>query len=85
VTRSSIPKLPIYAALGVPEVWHWSLGSLEVLRLESRGNYRSKRGSKELPRFPLAVATQLLLDRAGQSDTAVIRQFIRSIRPKRSR
>ena len=61
VTRSSIPKLPIYAALGVPEVWHWKLGSLEVLRLDPQGKYRARKGSGELPRFPLAAATKLLV------------------------
>lgn len=82
VTRSSIPKLPIYAALGVPEVWHWKLGALEALRLSGEGKYRSRRQSSELPRFPLALATQLLLGRSGRSDTAVIQEFIRSIQSK---
>jgi len=83
VTRSSIPKLPIYAALGVPEVWHWRLGALEVLRLDAEGQYRPRKGSGELPRFPLAAASELLQSRAGRSDTAVIQAFIRSIRPRR--
>jgi Uma2 family endonuclease len=83
VTRSSIPKLPIYAALGVPEVWHWKLGTLEVLRLDAVGQYRPRKGSAELPRFPLATASKLLQDRAGRSDTAVIQTFVRSIKSRR--
>jgi Uma2 family endonuclease len=83
VTRSSIPKLPIYAALGVPEVLHWKQGVLEVLRLDEHGKYQPCQGSVELPRFPLAVAAKLVVDRAGKSDTAVIQKFIRAIKPRR--
>ena len=83
VTRSSIPKLPIYAALGVPEVWHWKLGLLEVLRLNAEGQYRPRKASSELPRFPLGAASKLLLERSGRSDTAVIQDFIRSIQARR--
>ena len=31
-TRSSVPKIPIYAKLGVPEVWRWRKETLTVLR-----------------------------------------------------
>ena len=82
VTRSSIPKLPIYAALGVLEVWHWKLGTLDVLRLSPQGKYRPRKGSVELPRFPLAAASELLLERKGRSDTALIREFMRIIHGK---
>jgi len=83
ITHSSIPKLPIYAALGVPEVWHWKLDALEVLRLDADEQYRTRKGSAELPRFPLAVAAKLLIERTGKSDTAVIQEFIRAIKPRR--
>jgi Uma2 family endonuclease len=83
VTRSSIPKRPIYAALGVPEVWHWNHDVLEVLRLDENGQYQPSQASVELPRFPLAVAAKLVAGRAGMSDTAVIQKFIRAIKPRR--
>jgi Uma2 family endonuclease len=83
ITRSSIPKLPIYAALGVPEVWLWKLDSLEVLRLDAQGEYEACKGSVELRRFPLVVAAKLLAERTGKSDTTVIREFIRAIKPRR--
>lgn len=83
ITRSSIPKLPIYAALGVPEVWHWKLDALEVLRLDSQSAYQAKKGSVELRGFPLAAATKLLALRSGKSDTAVIQEFMRTIKSRR--
>jgi Uma2 family endonuclease len=84
VTSSSIPKIPIYAALGVPEVWHWNDDDkLEVIRLSSSGDYRAVRQSRELPKFPLKLAVMLVLDRHDMSDTELISQFIKSIRKSR--
>jgi Uma2 family endonuclease len=83
VTRSLIPKLPIYAALGVSEVWHWKFESLEALRLDANGQYQARKGSIELRRFPLDLAAKLVVEREGKSDTTVIQEFIRAIRPRR--
>jgi Uma2 family endonuclease len=33
ITRSSLDKLPIYAAIGVPEVWRYTDGEVEIHRL----------------------------------------------------
>jgi Uma2 family endonuclease len=85
VTRSSIPKLPIYAALGVPEVWQWRLDALEVFRLSAQQQYVPKKGSVELRQFPLALVAKLLREREGKSDTTVIQEFIRGIRATRRR
>jgi len=83
ITRSSIPKLPIYAALGVPEVWQWRSDAIEVFRLNAQRQYAPSKGSLELRQFPLAVAAQLLTEREGKSDTTVIREFSQAIRPRR--
>lgn len=85
ITTSSVSKLPIYAALDVPEVWHWKFDSLEALRLAEHGEYRARKGSIELPKFPLSPAAKLLVERRGKSDTAVISEFIRLIQPRRRR
>ena len=56
----------------------------EYLRLdESQRRTEARKGSLELPRFPLAVAARLLEERTGKSDTAVIKEFIRAIKPRR--
>ena len=55
------------------------LGVPEALRLDPQGKYRSRKGSLELPRFPLAAASALLLERKGRSDTPVIRAFIKAL------
>jgi Uma2 family endonuclease len=83
ITRSSIPKMPIHAALGVPEIWQWRLDAIEVFRLTDRRQYAPQKGSRELRKFPLALAAQLLNEREGKSDTTVIQEFARAIRARR--
>ena len=48
VSRSSLDKLPIYAALGVPEVWRCRSGSVYVYRLVG-ANYVETNQSEVLP------------------------------------
>jgi len=79
VTRSSIPKLPIYQALGVPEVWRWRLGMLEALQLDANGQYVQQRGSAALPGFPLKLVEQFLEQADREDDTALIRRFRKTI------
>ncbi|MDX1947928.1 MAG: Uma2 family endonuclease [Pirellulaceae bacterium] len=78
ITRSSIPKLPIYQALGVPEVWRWRSGLIEVLQL--RGNkYVQQVPSDALEGFPFALAESFLETYAHDGDTALIRRFRQTI------
>jgi Uma2 family endonuclease len=83
ITQSSLWKLPIYATLGVPEVWRWRGGQLEVLRLDRQREYQPRKSSLELPRFPLRLAGEILADCERLSDTAVVRKFLQAIQAKR--
>jgi len=76
ITRSSLSKVPIYQALGVPELWRWRFDSLEVFRLDDAGEYQAQPRSSELPGFPLALAVQIVRDRHDKSDTELIKDFI---------
>ena len=48
ITHLSLDKLPIYAALGVPEVWRYDGQRLEMRVLEGDG-YVARMESKALP------------------------------------
>lgn len=74
VTHSSVPKLPIFAALGVPEVWRWKNGVLAVLHLEA-GEYVERPDSRVLPGFPFDEARRLIGVRDTMSETALMRAF----------
>ncbi len=73
-TRSSVKKMPIYAALGVPEVWRWRRETLTVLRLED-GEYVEHAESIVLPGFPLDQLCQALARRSEVGQTTLIREF----------
>lgn len=64
VTSPGVAKLPIYAGIGVPEVWVWDEGEIVVHRLAD-GGYEVVPESVALPGFPLEVAAELIASRAG--------------------
>ncbi len=68
VTNPGVDKLPIFAALGVPEVWVWNDAAETLLasRLTAAGAYQIVAESGALPGFPLTVAGELIRNRAGQ-------------------
>jgi Putative restriction endonuclease len=48
ITRSSLDKLPIYAALGIPEVWRYTAGEVEM-RCLTADAYAVSDTSRALP------------------------------------
>ena len=58
-SRSAIPKLPIYAALGVPEVWRCDAERVVVLRLVG-GDYEEVAASGALPVLTAEAINELL-------------------------
>jgi Uma2 family endonuclease len=75
VSRSSVPKLPIYQALGVPEVWRWRRGSLEVLILNAAGQYQSNPDSKALTGFPFKLAEEFIELRDVNNHLELMKRF----------
>ena len=74
ITSRSIQREPIYAALGVPELWRFD-GRLEVLRLGADGRYRSSQDSAVFPFLPMSVFETFLLRLEREEQTAVMREF----------
>jgi Uma2 family endonuclease len=66
MSRSSLEKLKIYAAIGVPEVWLFDGDRLQIHEL-SAGSYVLREGSLNLPGFPIAAVPQWI-DRAFETD-----------------
>lgn len=74
VTSALVPKLPIYQALGVPEVWRCHSETLAIVVLGASG-YSPSAGSHCLPDFPLSAALELLRDRRTMGNNALLRRF----------
>jgi Uma2 family endonuclease len=83
VHSSSLDRMSIYAALGVPEVWRWSREVLSVHTLTEKGQYLAARESCALPRFPFEQVTSLLERRSTTSETLLIREFREWVRRHR--
>jgi Uma2 family endonuclease len=77
ITHLSVARLPIYEALGVPEVWRYDGKQLLVYHLKSSGEYGEPvTNSLAFPTIPLAELIDFL-PRAKEVDDAT---FFREVR-----
>jgi hypothetical protein len=74
VTRSTLDRLSIFAALKVPEVWRWNGRKLRVCLLMPDGTYQESDGSRAFPFLPLDKFAEFLTKR-GLSETRLVRSF----------
>lgn len=86
VTTPAVPKLPIYAALGVPEIWRWERESLRFYRRVDAG-YLPIHGSDHLPGispdFVEGWVKQLRMSVKENLVCRALRESLRSSFPKR--
>ena len=76
VSHRSIPRLPIYADLGVPEVWRYDGRQLTVLLLKADGSYAPSPVSPNFEFLPLDKFTVFVERLLGEEEqTAVIEEF----------
>ncbi len=75
VTHSSLDRMSIYAALGVPEVWRFDVQTLAFNVLRPNGLYQVQATSLAFP-FLTSAALHGFLGMRGQMDeNALVRQF----------
>jgi len=75
ITGSWIDKLPIYAGLGVPEVWRYDGKALRVEVLQADATYAGQTQSRAFPFLPLADIPRFLDQRDATDETTWIRSF----------
>lgn len=75
VSRSSRIRMPIYAALGVAEVWRFDGEALVFLRLGTNGQYAEVEHSLYFPSLSAADLLPFVLERARSNDITVVRSF----------
>ena len=79
ITSRSVPREPIYAALGVPEIWRYEGSKLECLHLIG-GDYRVRKHSLVFP-FLEPSELQRVIERLEEKDeNSVLREFIAWVR-----
>jgi Uma2 family endonuclease len=75
VTSSSLDRMSIYAALGVPEVWRLDNRTLTFHALDANGKYIAVSHSRSFPQVTPADLMGFMAMCAGQDENSVLRQF----------
>jgi len=83
ISSPSRRRIDIYQQLGVPEIWRYSGGSVQIYRLQD-GEYVSCDRSPSFPLVSTAIINQFLQQAETQDDTTFIRTWRRWIRQQLS-
>jgi Uma2 family endonuclease len=75
ISRSIVPRLRIYAALGVPEIWRWRKKGLTAYSLGADGEYVEREFSLNLPKLRVKDLEAFLDFEISADETAWIRNF----------
>jgi Uma2 family endonuclease len=79
ITSSSINRLSLYTALGVPEVWRYDARAITIYRLEGE-RYQACDRSPTFPQITPAEITRFLELRKTIGETSMIRSFRNGVR-----
>jgi Uma2 family endonuclease len=71
ISSSSIPRLPIYAALGIPEVWRYDGQHFEFLLLQPDETYQAAGRSRALPQLTPELVLSWVKTGAQKTDHAM--------------
>lgn len=75
ITRSSLEKQKIYAALGIPELWRFEDEQLLMFVLQTSGDYQQTTQSPSLPGLSPAQIETFMRLRLSMGETEWIRAF----------
>jgi Uma2 family endonuclease len=75
ITRRSIARQPIYAALRVPELWRFDGQRLQILHLTREARYEERDVSLAFPFLPMSEIRRFLDMLHDTDDTTVMRAF----------
>ena len=80
ITHGFIERLPIFAALGVPEVWWYHDDSIEILLLQPGGQYRAAESSSNYPDLRPQFLMKYVRLKPTVSTSEILRLFRRDLR-----
>jgi Uma2 family endonuclease len=80
VSRRIISRIPIYAALGIPEIWRFDGTTLRVCQLGTDGEYHKSERSTVFPELPLEELERFLSQRGEKGETELVRSFQQWVR-----
>jgi Uma2 family endonuclease len=83
VANASVPRAPVYAAIGVPELWRYDGARMRFFELAA-ADYLETPRSAAFPFLPPSKLEELLADNSGKSDSQLVREFAEWVRGNRS-
>ena len=76
MSSDSLDKQPIYAAIGVPELWRYDGNKLEIFVLQQLdGEYEAVSKSPTFPWMPMEVIPRFIRQSLVDGETATLRAF----------
>ncbi len=85
ISPEAVQRAPIYAALGVPEIWQYDGRTLLCLRRTSDGSYSPSDQSLALPQLDVASLSQLLQLALEKGQSTAVREFRARLRSSSGR
>jgi Uma2 family endonuclease len=79
ITSNSINKLPIFASIGIPEVWRYD-GASFSLHILTEGSYPESKNSSVLPKLHASVIASFIEDAKVTRSTAWLKSVRRWVR-----
>lgn len=80
ISSSSLNRLAIYAALQVPEIWHFDGEDFKVLILDKKGKYQSKKRSRAFPWLPIKEFSDFVFRLGTEEEISLYREFSEWVR-----
>jgi Uma2 family endonuclease len=80
ITNSSLNRFGIYAALRVPEIWHFDGSAFSVFVLSANEKYRRAAKSRAFPNLPIKPFAGFIRDVKTSNETALLKSFRRWLR-----
>jgi Uma2 family endonuclease len=84
ITRGVLDRLPLYAAVKIPELWRFDGSRFGIWSLQADDTYAPVASSRYFPLVPVAAVNGCLIDLAALDDAARLRRFrewVRSLPP----
>ncbi|HUT91162.1 MAG TPA: Uma2 family endonuclease [Thermoguttaceae bacterium] len=76
VTSSSVPRMPVFAKIGVPEIWRIERGRVRFYRLKSKTKYETIERSVAFPFLKPADLMRFVKRRAEIGENGAVRGFV---------
>lgn len=80
VTNSCLPRLPVFAKLGVPEIWRFGEAGIQIYLLSPEGEYQVVDRSSAFPFVTASDLARFLEQRRETDENSVIRAFVNGAR-----